>query len=124
MQKWEYLTINAGYVNSAWRVVVVNDDNVANPEKGVSLPKYLDELGNQGWELVSEITHTFGSLFEKVDHSPVSRDVDKITSIAENFSKNGYHIESVIGFSGGAIGEWLIYGRRRIRVLRFKRQKP
>ncbi len=56
MQAWEYLLIVAdlGELNT-WRVWKVNDQEQPNWSRGPSLADYMNDLGKQGWELVSAI---------------------------------------------------------------------
>ncbi len=54
MQKWEYLHVIAWDLGK-WRYVprFVNRKEVPNWEKGTDIFEFANQLGEQGWELVS-----------------------------------------------------------------------
>jgi hypothetical protein len=53
MQKWEYLTITAGRANGKIRVSHINGELQPDFQQGEDVYVYLNELGEQGWELVA-----------------------------------------------------------------------
>ncbi len=56
MQKWEYLRVTQGYIpNSMPRPRNVNGKELPNWEKGSSIYEFIDQLGEQGWELVATV---------------------------------------------------------------------
>ncbi len=60
MKKWEYLSIETdsvsveGATDNVLKVRWVNDEEVPDWEKGLSLFKFLSQLGSEGWEVVSD----------------------------------------------------------------------
>ncbi len=58
MQKWEYLEVAAlDRGNSFWVPYRVNGEELKDWRKGPNIHTYLNELGQQGWELVTIGTH-------------------------------------------------------------------
>ena len=53
MQKWEYLFIGADYDEGVVRPIYVNDQPLPDWKKGPTLSVYVNQLGEQGWELVA-----------------------------------------------------------------------
>jgi hypothetical protein len=49
MQKWEYLEVEMAYN----RVLAINGDEVKDWQEGTRIHAYLNELGDQGWELIT-----------------------------------------------------------------------
>jgi hypothetical protein len=79
MQKWEYITANVGYLqdkdnNGKWVLYAtsVNDIPFSQREGGFffgkqvgknpKLTEFLNDVGNEGWELISVITTTNATL--------------------------------------------------------------
>ncbi len=56
MQKWEYLTIVAYYskADQQWHPRYEQGQEIPNWERTLNVNLYLNSLGDQGWELVSE----------------------------------------------------------------------
>ena len=54
MQKWEYLSLLARLVNEDWRPKYQNGTQLPDWENGPKVYDYLNQLGDAGWELVSE----------------------------------------------------------------------
>ncbi len=61
MQQWEYWTVVFDVTNKAMRPRWVNDQELPDWKKGPIKFEYLNQLGNQGWELVAinATMHTF-----------------------------------------------------------------
>jgi Domain of unknown function (DUF4177) len=53
MQKWEYIFIVAGRLNETWKAVIVNGRELKDWKSGPSLYDYINDKGEEGWELVS-----------------------------------------------------------------------
>ncbi len=53
MQQWEYWTVVFDAANKAMRPRWVNDQELPDWKKGTVKFEYLNQLGNQGWELVA-----------------------------------------------------------------------
>lgn len=57
MQKWEYMIIRALTTDSGYVLTNINDENVAKTKgfkvEGQSLVEYLNQMGQNGWEIVS-----------------------------------------------------------------------
>lgn len=52
---WEYLTITASRSSDGYfRPIFINDIEVPDSENSSTLLTYLNQLGSEGWELVSE----------------------------------------------------------------------
>ncbi len=56
-EKWEYLFVHiaraSGYQGGSWRPYQLNEQVLPNWEKGPLWHAYFQELGEQGWELVT-----------------------------------------------------------------------
>ncbi len=65
MQKWEYLFVNCAYENEDWHPHSTNGVVLAEGKKwaAMSVPDFCNEVGQQGWEMVSLMTghNQFGS---------------------------------------------------------------
>ncbi len=59
MQKWEYLFITAHFTGGEWRVRWMNHtQEVPNWKKGPPVSVFVNQMGNDGWELVdSQVTY-------------------------------------------------------------------
>jgi hypothetical protein len=61
MQKWEYLEIEAAYN----RVLAINGDEVKDwqqggpDSQGTRIHAYLNQLGDQGWELITVVENRY-----------------------------------------------------------------
>ncbi len=53
MQKWEYLFLHIENGGGTGKVRVVNGEELPNWKKGVGYVKYIQQLGEEGWELVT-----------------------------------------------------------------------
>lgn len=53
MQKWEYLFVTAEYEKDQWRPKYVNGQELRDWKKGPFIHDYSNQLGEQGWEIVS-----------------------------------------------------------------------
>ena len=116
------MTIQARGLNDTWRPVSINENKVSNPEKGATLIKYIDELGDQGWELVSESIHSATSAgLEKVGSG--YDDIKEIYALADKYATVGAGIESISSVSQQFTQTWLIILLAKVSTLRFKRQK-
>ncbi len=63
MEKWEYLILRIGWVGLGAdqpRARAVNGNEFQN-WKGRELHDALNQLGEQGWELVSPLTQAYGA---------------------------------------------------------------
>ena len=54
MQKWEYLVIRGEYSNGRFRPHFVNEQELTDWRK-ISLVSFLNQLGDEGWELVGSL---------------------------------------------------------------------
>ena len=62
MQKWEYIRVQVSYRRSAPVVIKINDKHLGkydlgsrfrlSPPKYPDFDKFINDLGNEGWELV------------------------------------------------------------------------
>jgi len=123
MQKWEYQTILVVKAYGEERVLRVNDEPVADIKQAQNAFKYINDLGEQGWELVSEYRDSAGYQFV---WEPGTPEVKKMDRIADDIKTIGGRIESITSFSWGATGPGgglLIYACTPRSTLRFKRQK-
>ncbi|MBN2472541.1 MAG: hypothetical protein JXN59_17580 [Anaerolineae bacterium] len=59
--QWEYLFIQVsaarGFTSTTWRVFAVNNNPLPNWERGPEWQDHFQQLGEQGWELVSFEEH-------------------------------------------------------------------
>ncbi len=55
MQRWEYLFVIVDTDSGRWRPHYENDQELHDWFKGPTVPQYANQLGEQGWELVSSI---------------------------------------------------------------------
>lgn len=124
MQFWEYLTITSVILDHKWRVVWSNAESY-EADNAPFLRDYMDELGKQGWELVSEISEFHNSDFHSLMYEKRQRDNEtKLQELSASLEANGREIISVTSFSwGDLLGTWLIHSQKRYRILRFKREK-
>ena len=53
MQKWEYLFVNCQLSGGAWRPHFVNGVESRNWQNNPDIATYSNEIGEQGWELVT-----------------------------------------------------------------------
>ena len=53
MQKWEYLFIDANWVNNEWRVKHINGEKYAIGKTTITIYDYANQIGEDGWELIS-----------------------------------------------------------------------
>ena len=53
MTRWEYLKVETDYDNHLDRVHRVNDAELADWKKGPAVSAYVNQLGAEGWEIVS-----------------------------------------------------------------------
>jgi hypothetical protein len=53
MQKWEYLFVVAEHGRHNWHPRRVNGQELRDWEKGPTISEYANQLGMEGWELVS-----------------------------------------------------------------------
>jgi hypothetical protein len=58
MQKWEYMFASARFRNDQWRVEQIDGVQRSGWENGQTLRECLNELGGQGWELISQERET------------------------------------------------------------------
>jgi hypothetical protein len=52
MPKWEYLEVRFYFERDAWRPRLINDQELRDWKRGPSRIEFLNQLGDQGWELV------------------------------------------------------------------------
>jgi hypothetical protein len=52
MHKWEFLFITTDLEKSIWRPRFVNGIELPDWKKGLPIPEYANQLGEQGWELI------------------------------------------------------------------------
>ena len=52
MQQWEYKFLIASW-HDGWKIEMVNGETLTDWEYGLSMYDYLNQLGAQGWEIVS-----------------------------------------------------------------------
>jgi hypothetical protein len=64
MQKWEYLFLES---EGAWnpKVRYVNHEELPNWRDGPPLHEYMNQLGDQGWELVGFDTYGQAMVFKR-----------------------------------------------------------
>lgn len=53
MQKWEYLFIHQDFVNRSWETTCPSHPELQNAVKGKTEHEISNDVGEQGWELVS-----------------------------------------------------------------------
>ena len=143
MQKWEYLTIVAKQSQDFWfRPTWINNQEIKDWEKGSLLVDYINKLGDEGWELVSEYMDTFlaewhyRDIFADSDWRSFSTDDGKKYKGLEGYmqyinemGKAGWELTTtaVQTSSGGFPGPWLLLFKlnySKVTRLRFKRPKP
>lgn len=60
-QQWEYLFVQVsaarGFTSTTWRAFAVNNNPLPNWERGPEWQDFFQQLGEQGWELVSFEEH-------------------------------------------------------------------
>jgi len=66
MQKWEYLFLVASW-HDDWKIETANGANIQNWEYGPTMYEYLNQLGEQGWEIINTHYHT---TFNEEGHIP------------------------------------------------------
>ena len=61
MQKWEYLWVGWNTVKGRFPIkpYIVNDMELRDWQKGVTLQQYMDQLGNEGWDLAGSTSTNF-----------------------------------------------------------------
>ena len=69
MQKWEYIFLTATW-NEGWKVELVNGETVEDWQDGPSMFDYVNELGQQGWDMIS------WQYFSTFDHDGLPPEVD------------------------------------------------
>jgi hypothetical protein len=60
MQQWEYIFLVAYRVDQGWKIGMVNGKELANWKVGPSLYDFINQRGNEGWDLVNV---TFAPIF-------------------------------------------------------------
>lgn len=59
--QWDYLFVQVcparTFTTTSWRAFAVNDEPLPNWERGMEWQEYFQQLGNQGWELVTFEEH-------------------------------------------------------------------
>ena len=74
MQKWEYLHLTIAYADSSYGVGTVkyiDGREIQNWKQTGYLPNFLNELGEQGWELVEVIWRMKGSSHGSTNIDPI-----------------------------------------------------
>ena len=142
MQKWEYLFVIAKAApDLEVRPTRINGQKIADWEKGPLLYDYINKLGDEGWELVSEYMDTFSAewhyreVFADSNWSAFTTDDGKKYKGLEGYmqyinemGKIGWELTTtaVQTSSHGFPGPWLLLFKSnysRITRLRFKRPK-
>jgi hypothetical protein len=128
MQKWEYLRIQLDFSGGHFYVHFIGGEELTNWTQGPKVSEYLNNLGDQGWELISDNVIPVGYDFTWLDrtHLDNTKRLEEVYEIARDNKNKGAFIESITSFSWGATGSgggWLFYSRYNIRVLLFKRPK-
>jgi hypothetical protein len=62
VNRWECLKVDVGWGNNADHVWRINDVELPNWKKGPSPSEYVNTLGAEGWELVSDASHGVSSV--------------------------------------------------------------
>jgi hypothetical protein len=62
MQKWEYLDLTAQFYSRNGVHCFINGQNVPNPQTIPNLYQYINQLGEDGWELVNSYGERASSL--------------------------------------------------------------
>ena len=62
MQKWEYLCAqySEGPHESEWHPISINDQAPSEELVGLNMSDHLNSLGEQGWEVVTMSSHSYG----------------------------------------------------------------
>lgn len=59
--RWEYLFVQVsparGFTTTTWRAFAINNEPLPNWERGPEWQDYFQQLGQQGWELVTFEEH-------------------------------------------------------------------
>jgi hypothetical protein len=128
MSKWEYLSITARNANDDWRPQFREGVELSNWEKGPKLHDYLNQLGNDGWELVSE---TFDQQVSKWLYGSVYIDSGFKNWEAKMaaWSADGWELASASGWhdAGGYVNHFALFFQKpvygSVRRFIFKRPK-
>lgn len=142
MQKWEYLSIVAiqSPKDNEFRPKYVNNQEIKNWEKGSLLTDYMNEMGDKGWELVSEQRDSLMWQYRRVWAESnwgkfTTQDGKKyegldgyVQYMNDEMGLDGWELATtaVQTSSSGFPGPWLLLFKKNLIIvirLRFKRPK-
>ena len=65
MQQWEYLFVACQVYKDDWRPAYINGKALQNLDVAPTIYEYSNQMGKEGWELVSLDTHGEGDVTYK-----------------------------------------------------------
>ena len=143
MQKWEYLFVTAYVADGNWHPRYLNAIEVQDWDKGQTLQEYINDVGNEGWELVSEyldpnVSNTKwvyswvwadGEWKElKTSDDQKYRGMEGYVEFMNKMGQNGWELATttVETILGGYRGNWLLLFKHPIEnaVMRLSFKRP
>ena len=73
MDTWEYLFLSAYPAGGTHKVTRLNGDTLANWQEGPSVYEYIEQMGGEGWEMVSATYLPFMGNIELAHHYTFKR---------------------------------------------------
>jgi hypothetical protein len=144
MQKWEYLSLVADLDSKHyWHPKVIDGKEIENWEKGADLSQYIKQLGDEGWELISEhldnLVHYKQWEYMKImpdrdwkeiktPYGTCYEGIDGYFEYINDLGKKGWELASttVESYFGGVSDRYiLIFKRLRVhKILRLRFKRP
>ena len=149
MVRWEYMTVIAAHdagEESEWRPVRLDGEELKDWQAGPTLYDFINELGRDGWELVSEWQMDispdeweYNWLWADKDFKKMKLESGKTyegmaghREYMDTMGSRGWQLVTTtheVGYSGSSLGWLLLFERRQVPPewyirLRFKRPIP